>query len=707
MQTTQESKSQLARLMATENLIVEHKKVPTAYFNTKERKLVIPILKDTLTPEMYDLFVGHEVGHALNTPAEGWHDSVIDLKIPKVILNIVEDARIEKLIKRKYPGLRSSFSKAYRQLYNDNFFATEGVDLNGMNILDRLNIHFKIGAHLGIKFNEEELAIVDEMNQLETFDDVIGLSKKIQELYRQQKEKQKEKRQEEETPTDEWDDDTEYSSETMDFDDGEEEDDDSGEEQENRQSSEFSDEMDPEENESFNDGEDKVESHTDEAFRKHEKELLSEDSTDYNYANVPENLNLDNIVIPYKRIINRYKKDPYYAGQVDTSVFNTFKSKSAKVVSYLVKEFELRKNADQMKRASVAKTGELNMSKIYSYKFNDDIFKRLTIVPGGKSHGLVIFLDWSGSMINYLHPTIKQLLNLVLFCKKVNIPFEVYAFTNMFYPESGERKNAEEAEYEENDVLIRSFNLLNLFSSKMNASDMTYMASALLHGSASMYPNVARMAHRINGFPQWLDMQYTPLNETIFTGMKIVPEFQKQHKLQVVNTVFLTDGEGHLLTQKRVTNGEYGSSSRFMTTGTQIGVLRHQSTGISEKIKQSGCEGFTSAALKIFKQVTKSNVVGFYLVNSREFRQSTSRLFPRTANMDDIREKFMKEKSVVCTTSGYDEYYIVRAETDVDNDSELEVKSTTTRGLVNAFTKYNTSKVINRVVLNRFIGMIA
>jgi hypothetical protein len=66
----------------------------------------------------------------------------------------------------------------------------------------------------------------------------------------------------------------------------------------------------------------------------------------------------------------------------------------------------------------------------------------------------------------------------------------------------------------------------------------------------------------------------------------------------------------------------------------------------------------------------------------------------------------MKEKNVTCTTSGYDEYYIIRAETDVDADSELEVKSNTTRGLVNAFTKYNTNKVINRVVLNRFIGMI-
>ena len=73
------SKSQLAKLLATENLVVEHKKVHTAYFDMKNRKLVIPILQDGLTPELYDLFVGHEVGHALNTPMEGWHDSVVDL----------------------------------------------------------------------------------------------------------------------------------------------------------------------------------------------------------------------------------------------------------------------------------------------------------------------------------------------------------------------------------------------------------------------------------------------------------------------------------------------------------------------------------------------------------------------------------------------------------------------------------------------------
>ena len=186
-----DSKSQLAKLLATENLIVEHKKVSTASFDMKNRKLTIPILADGLTSDIYDLFVGHEVGHALNTPAAGWHDSIIDLKIPKSIINVVEDARIEKLIKRKYPGLRASFSKAYRELIGRNFFDTQGVDLNAMNILDRINMHFKGGASQGIKFDTEEQLIVDEIELLETFDDVIVVSKKIMELHQKQKEEQK------------------------------------------------------------------------------------------------------------------------------------------------------------------------------------------------------------------------------------------------------------------------------------------------------------------------------------------------------------------------------------------------------------------------------------------------------------------------------------------------------------------------------------
>ena len=703
-----DSKSQLAKLLATENLIVEHKKVSTASFDMKNRKLTIPILADGLTSDIYDLFVGHEVGHALNTPAAGWHDSIIDLKIPKSIINVVEDARIEKLIKRKYPGLRASFSKAYRELIGRNFFDTQGVDLNAMNILDRINMHFKGGASQGIKFDTEEQLIVDEIELLETFDDVIVVSKKIMELHQKQKEEQKKSKaeQSDQEDGDESEEDSSDGNRTFD-DDLEDEDEDESDSNEDSEESSGDEDKEAEtaerDSNMDNASDDDIQSHTDDAFRDRERELMDESSNDYLYGNIPQNIDLSKIIVPYTYIIKRFKSEPYYGQYLDKEAFNNFRAKSNKVVSYLVKEFEMRKNADQMKRASVSKTGELNMSKIYSYKFNDDLFKRLTVVPGGKSHGLVMFLDWSGSMVTHLNQTIKQLLNLVLFCKKVNIPFEVYAFTNQFSPERTDGNAFDfnsSVQYNDGDIKLKQFHLLNFFSSKMKVSDLNYIASMLLHCTEIVG---SRHYGRIRGLPEWLHLQYTPLNESIICAMKIVPKFQKDNKLQVVNTVFLTDGEGHHLTNLH--DGDRFVNN-FYSHNKHTAVIRDPKTGYTAKIKDAEAESWTSAALSVFKNVTQSNVVGFYLLDVREFRVRADRLFPRTANMDNIRNMFKKDKAVVCTAVGYDEYYMIRADTDVDEDSNFETSSTTTRGLITAFTKYNTSKVVNRVVLNKFIGMI-
>jgi len=99
----------------------------------------------------------------------------------------------------------------------------------------------------------------------------------------------------------------------------------------------------------------------------------------------------------------------------------------------LVKEFECRKSADAYARASVSKTGVLDTSKLHTYLYNEDVFKKVTILPDGKNHGLLFLLDWSGSMQKEILATVKQLLNLTAFCRKVQIPFEAYAFTNDFY----------------------------------------------------------------------------------------------------------------------------------------------------------------------------------------------------------------------------------------------------------------------------------
>ena len=107
-----EIKSQLAKLLATEDLVVENKDVETAEFNVHTRVLTLPFWKRA-SSVVYDMLVGHEVGHALFTPDEDWTEKV---KVPQQIVNVCEDARIEKLMKIKYPGLSKTFFNGYMDL---------------------------------------------------------------------------------------------------------------------------------------------------------------------------------------------------------------------------------------------------------------------------------------------------------------------------------------------------------------------------------------------------------------------------------------------------------------------------------------------------------------------------------------------------------------------------------------------------------------
>ena len=109
MHVSHEIKSQLAKLLATEDLVVEHRQIETAQFNVHTRVLTLPVWDTSNT--VYDMLVGHEVGHALFTPDEDWF---LEHDIPPQFVNVVEDARIEKMMKRKYPGLAKTFFGGYK-----------------------------------------------------------------------------------------------------------------------------------------------------------------------------------------------------------------------------------------------------------------------------------------------------------------------------------------------------------------------------------------------------------------------------------------------------------------------------------------------------------------------------------------------------------------------------------------------------------------
>ena len=180
---TQEIKGNLARLLATENLIVEHRKVSTASFDVDRRVLTLPNW-DRASSVVYDMLVGHEVGHALFTPNEDWtaeHDC------PKDFINVIEDARIEKLMKRKYPGLRKSFAGGYKELNDKDFFAIEDEDLNTFSLIDRINLHFKIGASAMIPFSIEEQVFVARTDVAETFEEVCEIAVDVYNFSKQEK----------------------------------------------------------------------------------------------------------------------------------------------------------------------------------------------------------------------------------------------------------------------------------------------------------------------------------------------------------------------------------------------------------------------------------------------------------------------------------------------------------------------------------------
>ena len=70
------SKDILARAMAQEDITVEHRaNAPSAYFDVKNRTLCLPVWKE-MDNSVYDMLVGHEVSHALHTPADGWGEFV-------------------------------------------------------------------------------------------------------------------------------------------------------------------------------------------------------------------------------------------------------------------------------------------------------------------------------------------------------------------------------------------------------------------------------------------------------------------------------------------------------------------------------------------------------------------------------------------------------------------------------------------------------
>jgi len=728
-----------ARLLATENLSVIRARTRTASFDIKSRVLTLPMWKE-MTPEVEDMLIGHEVGHALYTSDE-YVEPIREN--PKLMgyMNIVEDVRIEKLIKRKYPGLRKRMNEGYKQLNDRDFFGVKSIqNFEDVLLIDKINLYFKVGFQCGVQFTPDEKELVTRVERTETVEEVIALAKEIYEFSKQQAEEHAKKMQLE-NPQDVEDEDEDdddlndpiFGDFDIDIDDDFDKEDSQDDDLKPTKSKQPKVEND---DKSAEDYEKDLNSKTDRAFQ-NKLEDLADDSTEYHYWKFDQDF-LEDPVIGYKQILNetfsaevwdkdtektdwttRYmteqEKKEYFLRQ--SKDFDTFKQESSRTVNYLVKEFEMKKSAQMYKRASVSKIGSLDMRKIYAYKLKDDLFRRVTTVPQGKNHGMIMLVDRSGSMNEVLRDTLKQVINLAMFCNRVQIPYRVFAFTTGYqerikygtdgyhgWNEKLVAHNKKKAEREGNYLnTADNFHLLELFSNKMTTSEFNSMARRTLD-------------HRF----QWNEgysTSGTPLNEALAWCYTNIGEYIKNNNIEKMTFITLTDGEGGALygcgrgrledSRNEVVDGQYKRIKMRNFIKDEVTQKTYEMQRLSANQ--------TETILRMMKDRYNIAVVGFHICRNhrRDLHGVAHANIPNYNGSIDMlienwRKEFRANNFASVKNTGRDDLFIIPQTSTKIVEGDLEVNGDANAKMIaKNFGKYLNVKKTSRILLNRFVALVA
>jgi hypothetical protein len=457
--------------------------------------------------------------------------------------------------------------------------------------IDRYNMHFKLGESFGIKFTEEEQVYVNLGHKLETWDDAVALMHDMDKFIKEQKKEENNKKVK--------------TKEKITI---------QGRTKKSGKSN-GGDGTPPESGDVDEDASEEEISQTQDAMDELTKELV--DLLANEIANVyatPDNWKKH--IISYESILKECKNPPL----THVTKYQQF---SRPYIEYMVQKFNLDKNASELQQVSFNRTGNLDLDRIHEYLLTDDLFMKELIQPKGKSHGLVIFLDWSGSMQANLMQSLYQCFFVVDFCKKLDIPFDAYCFTssshiyhNSSWP-SGKCVG---------NLVLNSYYLGHIFSDKMTARQHTDMQSILF--------SIANQEKTYKCLP----LGGTPLCETILAAMEIVPLFKAEHKLDIVNICFVTDGQGSL-------NSYYYGKSGSLTAESFVGKKAYLHDRKTKYVAELNDGNIIVKLLDLLKYRTGSNIVGFFLSNS---------------SPSGLKEKWIKDGfATVEKTLGYTEFHVI------------------------------------------------
>lgn len=759
MNSFTESQGTLARLLAKENITIQHGAYSTAFFDVKHRILGLPTWKD-LNKDVYDLLCGHEVGHALYTPADGL-DNLDGLR--KDYLNVVEDVRIESMIQETYPGLIACFRRGYSSFMERDFFGVKGKNLDALNFVDRINIKAKLGNLVDVSFSPEEEVIRQRIHSAKTWAEVLEVTRALQDFVGSQLSEKPDTElptpsdqtaeagdsqpDDSQAPQDQGDSQDDSSEDTtgkseVESDEAAEDEKDGSQSMEGSGSSEQASapedskkdgEPTPQEEAAKPQGDNTGTSNsasedmdrnavptdpyslpsasTIHALESNTEKLLDKSREVLETGNfvAPTKAECREVIISIDDIMRQRAQhvanlqNPYLPPKEQLATeFAAFMKNTKKVVTNMVKEFELRKAAYQYARATESKTGALNLEKLHAYRVSDDLFLSVTRLANAKNHAMVLFVDYSGSMERVLPDVLKHLINVALFCRQANIPFRVYGFTsdNFMSTKTKTHYAMREDEAGYNRILISNLNLIELVNSDISTATFNQAIYELWRRSAY---GVACPGESLGN---------TPLDETLIVAHEIIEEMQAKHNPDRMIAMFITDGDGNRLRAVEASESRAHNIDQ-LSYGKRI--VKFKLNGKTIVNKDGRCH--TKSLLENLSATTGAETIGFYIPASashvrNHLSVALNDKFKATAYqfVEKCFETYKKEDLLhIEKTLGYGNYFVVApvGKLDID-DEELEVDSTWTRSrIARSFINFSQNKKTSRVFVSKFAQAIA
>jgi len=692
------SLSIFAKALASENLSFSFsKEAETASFDVKSRHLVMPMWD--VTDTVKTMLVAHEISHALWTPYERSEELMkaaiadgYNAMLLQRIANVIEDVRIEKLMKQKFPGTRRDFFLGYKEIAELDLFGFKKMDLPKAGFLNRLNIHFKFGipGFIPMTFEGNEQEVVDMMDGVVNFDQVFEVAKF---LYNHPS--MKELREKMEAAAAKGDKQGEKEQKKMVGD-----------------KNEVPGEFMRKNGDYYNDG----------------------------VVTITGVKNLSEYIISTESILNDFNGNEGN-NTLNLDEYRKFVRESDAFVRQLVAQFERKKAADEIRRERPKQTGMLNLDRLHQYKTHDDIFLSKIVKQDGKNHGIVFMLDFSGSMGCTIGHAYLQVLQLVWFCEKAKIPFEVFGFTDVYclkipgYEEAyreWQKSNPTGFNYDFDQVWnagklkrecptameVGSARLMNIASSKDDAAKRERLCAFIYEA----YVTQTRAASRL------ISLNGTPTVECVSLASQFMVDWVKENNIQIPTIMVVTDGCcNHVNTLKSDNLYHFSTEQSSLTVANEI--LDTIYVVPAKYVKSGLPNAMIGSMLDSLRNKLNARCIGMYVMSGRSLGIRAYEQFCMSAEeQEKLRDaqsyqgspletsdrfkaatEAFKEGCLVLhedTFPGYDSYFLIQTPKPVKDEEATATTGNFTK-VKNAFIKTMGKRAGSRVFLSRYVDIVA